>query len=162
MRRGVGRAWPRAATIVRRAIACALGALGAGPVEISAVLAADAEVQALNRDYRGHDRPTNVLAFPLLRLRRRPGKPVAPGVAVHYGDIVIALPTVRREAVGQGKTRDHHLAHLAVHATLHLLGYDHNRPAAARQMEKLEVKILKNMSILNPYRVVLPLKPQVR
>lgn len=162
VRRGVGRAWPRAAAIVRRAVARALEALRAGAVEVSAVLAADAEVRALNRDYRGRDRPTNVLAFPLLSPRRRPARPVAPGAIVHCGDIVIALPTVVREAAAQGKTRDHHLAHLAVHATLHLLGYDHDRPGAARRMEKLEVKILKNMSISNPYRVVLPLEPQVR
>jgi probable rRNA maturation factor len=154
VRRGAGRAWPRAATVVRRAIAGALGALRAGAVEVSALLAGDAEVQALNRRYRGHDRPTNVLAFPLLVSGRPKATPATPGAAVHFGDIVIALPTVRREAAEQGKTRDRHLAHLAVHATLHLMGYDHDRPAAARRMEKLEIKILKNMSIPDPYRVV--------
>ncbi|MDE3060386.1 MAG: rRNA maturation RNase YbeY [Pseudomonadota bacterium] len=105
--------------------------------EIAVVLADDAFVRDLNKTYRGRDKPTNVLSFP--------------GDGDYLGDIILALETVEREAREQGKTARDHAKHLLVHGTLHLLGYDHEREGEARRMEALEIKILRNLSVANPY-----------
>jgi probable rRNA maturation factor len=105
--------------------------------EIALVLGDDALLAALNRRYRGRPGPTNVLAFP--------------GTAPLLGDVVIARQTLEREAAEQGKTAEHHLAHLIVHGLLHLFGYDHDNPAEQRHMESLEVAILRDLGIDNPY-----------
>ena len=83
------------------------------------MLTDDAAIRALNRDWRGNDTPTNVLSFPA------PTRQSATGVRHMLGDIVIAYETIAREAAAEGKPFAHHLAHLAVHGFLHLLGYDH-------------------------------------
>ncbi len=105
--------------------------------EVSLVLANDAFVRKLNHDYRGKDKPTNVLSFP--------------GEGNYLGDIVLARQTVVREAKEQGKTARAHTTHLIIHGMLHLLGYDHERNADAKKMEALEIKILKKLGISNPY-----------
>jgi probable rRNA maturation factor len=105
-----------------------------------------AESRRLDRSYRGKDRPTNVLSFP-----SSPEERVASGV---LGDLVICAPVVAREAREQRKTLGAHWAHMVVHGTLHLLGYDHERIRAARTMEALEVEILRGLGFHDPYQEV--------
>jgi probable rRNA maturation factor len=101
------------------------------------------ESQALNRQYRGIDKPTNVLSFPFEappKVRSR-----------HIGDLVICAPVVEREATEQGKPLEAHWAHMVVHGVLHLLGYDHGTDADAETMEALEIAILGRLGFPNPY-----------
>lgn len=131
--------------VVRRAAVAALGAAGPdGPLELSVALADDATVQGLNRDYRGQDKPTNVLSF-------EAGEDRMPGQPLILGDVILARETCAREAVDGDKTFDDHLTHLTVHGVLHLLGYDHIDADEAEEMEALEVQILAEMGIENPY-----------
>jgi probable rRNA maturation factor len=102
-----------------------------------------AESRRLDRDYRGKDRPTNVLSFPASAEER-----VATGV---LGDLVVCSPVVAREAREQRKSLGAHWAHMVVHGTLHLLGYDHERAREARAMERLEVAILLGLGFDDPY-----------
>lgn len=152
---------PDVEAIVRRALAAAAHALPGTAGEIAVVLTDDAAIRALNRDWRGIDKPTNVLSFPA------PKPPVAPQGAspsgqglsgqdrapALLGDVVIAYETVAREAAAEGKPFSHHLAHLAVHGFLHLLGYDHESDAAARDMERLEARILARLDVPDPYLI---------
>ncbi|SDK14362.1 rRNA maturation RNase YbeY [Billgrantia gudaonensis] len=102
-----------------------------------------AESQALNRDYRGRDRPTNVLSFPF---------EAPPGLALPLlGDLVVCHPVVEREAVEQRKPLRDHYAHLVIHGTLHLLGHDHIDDAEAEAMERLERELLAGLAIPDPY-----------
>jgi probable rRNA maturation factor len=119
--------------------------------EISIVLAGDAFIARLNRDYRGKTGPTNVLSFPALSggVEELSG---ASGPPLLLGDVVIAFETTRREAKAAGKPMAHHLAHLAVHGVLHLMGYDHEREKEAARMEALEVEILREIGVPDPYR----------
>ncbi|MBZ0328853.1 rRNA maturation RNase YbeY [Halomonas sp. ANAO-440] len=101
------------------------------------------EGQALNRDYRGRDRPTNVLSFPF---------EAPPGIELPLlGDLVICHPVVQQEALEQDKRLEDHYAHLVVHGTLHLLGHDHIDESEADTMEQLERDILATFSIADPY-----------
>lgn len=108
-------------------------------VEISIVLADDATVRELNRRWRGRDAPTNVLSF-------------ASGERPLLGDIVLAYETVAREAADQGKTLADHLSHLVTHGVLHLLGFDHEAPLEAEEMEALERRVLAGIGVADPYR----------
>lgn len=138
---------PRAAALCRRAVAATLHEAGAARSgEISVVLADDRLVRRLNRDWRGKDAPTNVLAFPS---DEPDDLPVADPPLL--GDVVIALGTVRREARAEKKTVADHLAHLVVHGTLHLLGHDHQTARQAARMEALETAALARLGIANPY-----------
>ncbi|MEK0084944.1 rRNA maturation RNase YbeY [Benzoatithermus flavus] len=145
-------AWHTAVTdpegLCRRVIAAVLAeeAVPAGG-EVSVLLTGDAAIRELNRTYRGKDAPTNVLSFPT-------GNDVAPdpGLSALLGDIAVALETTRREAEAEGKPLSDHLAHLLVHGTLHLLGYDHEEDDEARRMEAREVAILARLGIADPYR----------
>jgi probable rRNA maturation factor len=142
---------PEIAAAVRQAVRTALatGACGsAAPdgIEVSVVLADDATVRALNRDYRGRDAPTNVLAFPQGEAAADP--PVGP---LLLGDVVLAYETVRREAAAQGKTLADHTRHLVVHGLLHLCGHDHDTDAAAARMEGRETAILADLGVADPY-----------
>ena len=131
--------------------------LGGAPAEMSLVLADDALVQTLNRDYRDKDKPTNVLSFALLDdlddtdddtddvLAREEGMPIL------IGDVILAFETVQREALEQGKSFGDHLTHLVIHGVLHLLGYDHQSDPDADRMERLETSILARMGIADPY-----------
>ena len=141
-------ALPRARAIVRRAASAALGASGrrlpkAG-AQIVVALADDAELRRLNRAHRNTDKPTNVLSYPA-------DEPPARGAPLILGDIALARATVLREARAQGKRPADHLAHLVVHGTLHLLGYDHQEDGEAERMEALEARVLAGLGIADPY-----------
>lgn len=129
---------PEAEETVRGALAAAAASLPAHEGEVSVVLTDDDAIRTLNRDWRRIDKPTNVLSFP--------GKPPL------LGDIVIAYETLAREAAEEGKPFAHHLAHLAVHGFLHLLGYDHETDSDADAMEALERDILSRLRVPDPYR----------
>ena len=117
----------------------------------SLLFTSDAEVHALNRDWRGKDQPTNVLSFPMLERAELLALGAA-GPPELLGDIALALETCTREAADKGISLDHHTAHLIVHGLLHLAGYDHETsPAAARAMEALEINALAQMGIADPY-----------
>lgn len=136
-------------TMAAATIAEAAGDLDGPSVEISVVLSNDAAVQDLNRDYRGQDKPTNVLSFATLD---DDDSPVVVGAPILLGDIILAYETCAREAAEQGKSVAHHTAHLVVHGTLHLLGWDHEEDEAeAEEMERLETRILAAFGINNPY-----------
>ena len=105
------------------------------------------EMQQLNSEFREQDKPTNVLSFPAGDIE---GLPSDAGVPL--GDIVVCAEIVRSEAKEQGKTDKAHWAHIVVHGTLHLLGYDHENEAQAMTMEALEIEILRDFGIENPYR----------
>ena len=136
---------PTAKTIVKRAVLAAVEAISTPPTELAIVLSDDSAIQALNRDWRGKNAPTNVLSFPAAAAGKSRSAPP------YIGDIVIAYQTVVREAVAEGKPFNHHLAHLAVHGFLHLLGYDHENDRDAQTMERLERKILKRLAVPDPY-----------
>ncbi|RMH88661.1 rRNA maturation RNase YbeY [Lysobacter pythonis] len=108
----------------------------------------DEEGRALNRHYRGKDYATNVLSFPA---ERPPGLPEEARFPL-LGDLVICAPVVAREAAQQGKPLAAHYAHLTVHGSLHLLGWDHEDEADALAMEQLEREILAGLGIADPYR----------
>ena len=114
--------------------------------ELSVALSDDRHVRRLNRDYRGHDRATNVLSFP--------SEQIAPGELPPHpmlGDLVFAHETCAREAQAQNKGFDEHFAHLFVHGLLHLYGYDHSSEAEAQVMEALERSTLARLGIADPY-----------
>ena len=143
---------PRAGAIVRKAIQAAATAASTPRAELAIVLTDDSAIHALNRDWRGHDAPTNVLSFPATQPRRRKSVP-KPAPSASLGDIVIAFETTAREAAVEGKPLKHHLAHLAVHGFLHRVGYDHDKNRDAKKMESLEVEILAGLGVPDPYAI---------
>jgi len=112
--------------------------------ELSVVLGDDPMVQGLNKEWRGFDKPTNVLSFPADDF----DIPEAPRI---LGDVILALQTIEGEAINQNKNFTDHLAHLVIHGVLHLLGHDHIKEAEAEKMEALEIKLLAKLNIVNPY-----------
>jgi probable rRNA maturation factor len=117
----------------------------------SLLLTSDAEVHALNREWRQRDRPTNVLSFPMLVREDLLALP-AEGPPELLGDVALAYETCAREAADKGIALDHHAAHLIVHGLLHLAGHDHEQgEAEAEAMEALETKALALMGIADPY-----------
>ncbi len=116
-------------------------------MEISVVLADNAFLQELNFEYRGKDAPTNVLSFPATNIEDLD----EPAAFLCLGDIVIAHETIKKEAVEQNKSFKDHFTHMLVHGCLHLLHYDHIDEKDAQEMESLEINILENMNIKNPY-----------
>jgi probable rRNA maturation factor len=129
---------PGIARLARETARAALADAGIAAAEVSLVLSDDATVRALNRRWRGHDTPTNVLSF-------------ASGESRMLGDVVLAFETVSREAIAQGKPLAHHVRHLIVHGVLHLLGQDHERDREATRMENRERRILDTFKIPDPY-----------
>jgi probable rRNA maturation factor len=132
---------------LRRAIKAALpeGQPKIAEAELAIVLTDDAAIRKLNRQWRGRDQPTNVLSFPSPSARR-------PDIGARLlGDVVIAYETAAREADTEGLPLAHHLAHLAVHGYLHLLGYDHETESEAETMERLEREILARLDVPDPY-----------
>ena len=123
--------------------AAALGPKAAGK-EIAVQVVTPAAIRRLNRDYRGKDKPTNVLSFPTTAPAGVKPQPL--------GDIVICPAVLKREAREQGKPERAHWAHLVVHGTLHLVGYDHEDDADARRMERREVAVLRRLGFPDPYR----------
>jgi len=121
------------------------GAAGAD-LEVSVRIVDAAEMQSLNRRYRGKDAPTNVLSFPAGEIEG------APDAAPRFlGDIVVCAPVVAAEAAEQGKAAADHWAHMIVHGTLHLLGFDHESDEEAGEMEHLETTILAGRNVADPY-----------
>lgn len=116
-----------------------------GPTELGIVFTDDRAVRSLNAEWRGKDRPTNVLSFPAGMIRERGVWPPL------LGDIVIAWETVAAEAQAEGKPFDHHLRHLVVHGLAHLVGYDHEQEDEAEEMEALERRVLARLAIPDPY-----------
>lgn len=111
---------------------------------IAFVFSDDSMVQVLNREWRGKDKPTNVLSFP-------DGDEMEEGL-IHLGDVIVAHETLAREAAKLGISFDHHLTHLLLHGSLHLLGHDHMTDEEAKIMETLETKLLADMGIKDPYQ----------
>lgn len=144
-------ALPEARRVTRKAALAALALTSEPPAasELAVVLADDAMVRALNKDYRGIDKATNVLAF---RYADGGSAPVpVPEAGEALGDVVVALETARREAETAGRSLDEHLSHLVIHGVLHLLGYDHTNDPDAETMENLEIQALAGIGIANPY-----------
>jgi probable rRNA maturation factor len=141
---------PDAEAVIHRAIAAAAESVdaGVGEAELAVMLTDDAGIRTLNSNWRGIDKPTNVLSFPALQATGRGGPDDAPRM---LGDIAIAYETTRKEADDEQKPFDHHLSHLAVHGFLHLIGYDHEKDADAEAMETLEQEILAQLGIPDPY-----------
>ncbi len=139
-----------AEAVVRRAITTAAGMveLPDGPSEVAVMLTDDDGVRTLNRDWRGLDKPTNVLSFPAAW--QDDGAPET-GAPHMLGDIAIAYQTTRREAESEDKPFANHLSHLTVHGFLHLLGYNHMTDDEAAVMEGLERDILARLGIPDPY-----------
>jgi probable rRNA maturation factor len=142
---------PGAEAVVREAISKAAAAtdIGEPAAEVAVLLCDDGTIAALNAQWRGREEATNVLSFPAPPASG-PSAPY-PSAPVHLGDIAIACETVVREAREQGRTVSQHLAHLAVHGFLHLLGYDHQTDGEAEHMEALEREILATLGISDPY-----------
>lgn len=138
---GHGKAWrillPNALSLIRRAVEKIEMAEAA---ECVIQLSDDASVQRLNAQFRGQNKPTNVLSFS----SDEPG---------YLGDIIFARETIEREAMEQGKNLPDHLTHLVVHGVLHLMGHDHLDEAEAEEMEAIEIMVLKSLGIANPYLV---------
>jgi probable rRNA maturation factor len=124
---------------VRRWVSRALKATAPERAEVTVRFVEEEEGQALNRDFRGKDSPTNVLSFPYTP---------APELA---GDLVLCLPVVLREAAEQGKTSEAHFAHMVVHGMLHLQAYDHDNDDDAEIMEDEEREILGELGYEDPY-----------
>jgi probable rRNA maturation factor len=145
--------WGQAEKRARHIVGFTLEYIGLrrAPLSLSVALSGDAHMRELNRDYRGKDRPTNVLSFPgyegaFEQAFARRGKD-----AFYLGDIALACETLRREAREQGKRFEDHAAHMLVHGTLHLCGFDHHADGEAACMEMFEIQILKSLGIANPY-----------
>ena len=147
------RGLPEIEKMTERAIDASLAVSGIGLLdgaEISVQLVDDAQIRALNAQWRGVDKATNVLSFPAA-----PAGKVA--VAPLLGDIVLSFETAEREAAEEGKTLADHCVHLIVHGFLHLLGFDHEDAAEADRMEALETEILAKLGIADPYALTIPL-----
>jgi probable rRNA maturation factor len=141
---------PDAEAVIHRAIeiAAEIADTDAGEAELAVMLTDDSGIRTLNSNWRGIDKPTNVLSFPALQPAVSGGPDDAPRM---LGDIAIAYETMRKEASDEQKPFDHHLSHLAVHGFLHLIGHDHENDADAEIMEALETQILAQLGIPDPY-----------
>jgi probable rRNA maturation factor len=126
----------------------ATNALGRRAVgrEIGVSVVGPAESRRLNAQYRGKNKPTNVLSFPVADLPREADEPMP------LGDLVICPQVLRTEAREQKKSLRAHWAHLVVHGSLHLIGYDHEHDADAGRMERREIAVMRRLGFANPYR----------
>jgi probable rRNA maturation factor len=132
-----------ASEVIAAAVAATNIKLAKG-AEVSLLLCDDARIRDINHEWRGLDKPTNVLSFPAA-----PRAMLAKSPAV--GDIAIAYETVARETVDEGKTFRDHYMHMVLHGFLHLLGYDHETDAEAEEMEALEISVLGALGVADPY-----------
>jgi probable rRNA maturation factor len=140
------RGWSPSSRDLGRWASLAAGRPGGGR-ELSVCMVGAPESRRLNARFRGRDQATNVLSFPAQTLPRHD-----PAAARPLGELVICPRVLRREARVQAKTLRAHWAHLVVHGTLHLLGYDHERATDAARMERREIAVLKRLGFANPYR----------
>ena len=125
------------------------------PMTVGGLLCDDGRIAGLNGQFRGKDKPTNVLSFPS-------GETEPDGEGrLAAGEIAIAFETVRAEAVREGKSLNHHLVHLWVHGLLHLTGHDHDDEAEAEAMESGEIAVLAKLGIADPYAGTVPLHDTV-
>lgn len=115
--------------------------------EVNLNVVGDLEIKTLNHEYRGKDKPTNVLSFPAYD----PSDIYPAEIPIPLGDIIISHETIRREAAEQDKNPDQHFTHMIIHGLLHLVGYDHENEQDAEKMESLEISILEDFGIKNPY-----------
>ncbi|MEG3123192.1 rRNA maturation RNase YbeY [Sphingomonas sp. GB1N7] len=147
-------------TLAQRAAAAALSrtphgelATAAVSVEISVRLTTDDEIQTLNAQYRGKDKPTNVLSFPMVQPDLLDGIANTDDGEVLLGDIALAYSVCEREAAEKGISMEDHATHLIVHGTLHLLGYDHLEDHEADAMEAIEIDALAALGLADPYLI---------
>jgi probable rRNA maturation factor len=121
--------------------------------EMTVRIVDDAEIQQLNQQYRGKDTVTNVLSFPfeMPELVLPEGIEMDESISNFLGDIVISAQVVKQESKQQNKLLKHHWAHMLIHGTLHLLGYDHIEEKEAEEMESIEIAILQKLAIDDPY-----------
>lgn len=120
----------------------------AATTELTIRIVSPEESQGLNRDYRDKDKPTNVLSFEF----EQPEGLAEIGESIPYlGDLVVCAEVVEQEAIQQNKSLESHWAHMIVHGTLHLQGYDHIEEDEALEMEALEIKIMADLGYANPY-----------
>jgi probable rRNA maturation factor len=145
--------------LVRKAVEAAIAqsafpdvARSGRPVELSVRLTTDDQVRTLNAHWRGKDKPTNVLSFPMAEVYELNDESFA-AKELLLGDIVVANGVCEREAAEKGVSVEQHATHLIVHGTLHLLGYDHQSEVDATDMEAREVRALERLGIANPYEV---------
>ena len=141
---------PGAEAVIHRAIdaAAEIADADVGDSELAVMLTDDSGIRTLNSNWRGIDKPTNVLSFPALQ----PPAGLPSDAPRMLGDIAIAYQTTRKEADDEQKPFDHHLSHLAVHGFLHLIGFDHENDGDAEAMESLETEILAQLGIPDPYQ----------
>jgi probable rRNA maturation factor len=146
--------------LVRRAAEAAIAesafpqlASGERSVEISVRLTGDQEVRSLNAEWRGKDKPTNVLSFPMADEHDLSASKVVESELL-LGDIILARGVCETEAGDKGVSVEDHAAHLIIHGTLHLLGYDHHDEDEATDMERREIRALHRLGIANPYEEV--------
>ncbi|MGH6664768.1 MAG: rRNA maturation RNase YbeY [Pseudolabrys sp.] len=137
-------AQPQAAQTIRDVLAAAAALIATADGEVGIVLTDDKTIRALNRQWRGIDKPTNVLSFPAAITQAGVG-------ARFFGDIVMAYETLARESDDENRAFLHHLAHLTIHGFLHLIGYGHEVDAEAEKMEGLESKIMMRMNLPDPW-----------
>ena len=144
-------ALPDAAAVARSAAAAALAAASdlPGHVELGVVLADDGFVRTLNRDWRGQDRATDVLSFPIHEWPAQAAPPAE--MPFMLGDVVLARETVERDSAAAGVGLAQRVSHLVVHGVLHLLGHDHDEPGAERRMRALESRTLLGLGLCDPY-----------
>jgi probable rRNA maturation factor len=137
--------------VIHRAIeaAAAMVDTDTADAELAIMLTDDAGIRTLNQNWRGIDKPTNVLSFPALQPPEGADEP--DDMPRMLGDIAIAYETTRREADEEEKSFANHLSHLAIHGFLHLVGYDHEKDDEAEEMEALEREILATLGIPDPY-----------
>lgn len=119
-------------------------------VAMTVLLAGDTKIRELNHDFRGKNKPTNILSFPAYSGNIEDHLE-AMKQGMYLGDMVLAFETIAYEAKDQSKSLPHHLAHLVVHGTLHLLGFNHETDEEAAMMEDTEIRILAKHRIANPY-----------
>ena len=147
--------WQKLADVaVKAALAVSShGDLATAPftLSLSISLSTNAEVQTLNTQWRGKDRPTNVLSFPMLETSELDALANTDDGEVLLGDMILAFETCQAEAIDKAIPLTHHVTHLIVHGTLHLLGLDHIDDIQAEHMEALEVKALASLGLANPY-----------
>ncbi len=148
--------WPDCDALIEKCVIAALAKCKTDtkgrPAELSIVLSNNDHVQELNRDYREKDKPTNVLSFPALE-SDEPGHVVLEPGPIHLGDIVLAFGVVQAEAEEQNISFEDHLSHLIIHGVLHLIGYDHMDDEEAEEMEALEIALLNDFGIADPYLI---------
>lgn len=121
-------------------------------IGVSVSLVLDQEMKKINFEFRGKNKPTNVLSFPANDWSEIKKNPRQIKDFLFLGDIVIAFETIKKESLVQKKPFENHLTHLILHSILHLIGHDHEKNEMAKIMENLEIKILKKLKIVNPYK----------